>query len=184
MTKLCTLIGKLLSCPVFVNAGIIGVSVFSLAAAFTAQYGFGLEPCILCLIQRGPFVAAALLGAAGLFLALRGGEKASAILIAVSGVTFLVNSAVAFYHTGVERHWWRSVLEGCSVPDLGTTPEDLLKAIQSAPVARCDEIPWADPWLGLSMANYNVLMCLGLAAGCALCSVLILRRLKNGAPPP
>lgn len=170
---------KLLSCAVFVNAGIIGVSLFSLGAAFTAQYAYGLEPCILCVIQRWPFGIAAALGAAGLYFALSRKERMSAALVAMSGVTFLVNAVIAFYHTGVEQHWWPSHLEGCAVPDLGATPADLLKAIESAPVVRCDVIPWADPFLGLSMANYNAAMCLGLAIGCFVCVRLILNRVAS-----
>jgi len=42
--------------------------------------------------------------------------------------------------------------------------EDLMARIQSTDVTRCDEIPW--DLFGLSMANYNVMMCLGLGVAC------------------
>src|SRR5690606_22429449 len=94
-------------------------------------------------------------------------------IIGLCGLTFLINSAIAFYHSGVEQKWWRSAVEGCAVPRLGDNPQSLLENILSAPTARCDEIPWADPILGLSMANYNVVLCLGMAALCLISALLI-----------
>tara|TARA_R110001592_G_scaffold31482_1_gene110940 strand:+ start:12816 stop:13337 length:522 start_codon:yes stop_codon:yes gene_type:complete len=172
------MVKKWLSCAYFVCAGIVFVSAFSLGSALTAQYAFGLLPCNLCILQRWPYGIAIVLGLIGLVF-VKKSVRVSAVMVALAGLTFLANAVIAFYHTGVERHWWKSFLEGCNVPDL--FGGDLLTKIQSAPVVRCDEIPWADPILGLSMANYNVMLCLGLAVGCALCAVLILRR-ANGAP--
>jgi hypothetical protein len=59
------------------------------------------------------------------------------------------------------------MLEGCNAPKLEGSATEILAKIQSIKEAvRCDEIPWADPIFGLSMANYNVLFCasLGIAA--------------------
>ena len=39
---------------------LILVGVGSLGAAYTAQFGFDLEPCVLCLYQRVPFAIAIL----------------------------------------------------------------------------------------------------------------------------
>ena len=72
------------------------------------------------------------------------------------------NTVIAAYHTGVERKWWRSFIEGCSTPDLSGNIDDLLARIEKAPVTACDSMAWADPVLGLSMANYNVMFCLVL----------------------
>ncbi len=177
MKKLWDLTISLLSNPLFVNAGILAVSVVSLGAALTAEHAFGLLPCVLCIWQRIPFMITTVLGLAGLALSFRYPLKAS-IMVALSGLAFFVNSLIAFYHTGVELHWWVSSIEGCMTPDLGDSPEDLLAAIESAPVdVYCDVIPWVDPIFGLSMANWNTMMCLGLAIGCALCFFLI--RNKN-----
>ena len=163
---------KLLSCPVVVLAGITGISIFSLLMALTAEVYFGLEPCVLCVYQRFPFLVVAFLGLSG--LALKSKPLVQKGLIALSGLAFLVNSVIAAYHTGVEQKWWVSAFEGCAVPPLGNEPQTILENILSAPTADCAEIPWADPILGLSMANYNTLMCFGLFAVCAL-SVWLLR---------
>lgn len=135
-----------------------GLSVAALAMAYTAQYGFGLQPCVLCLYQRVPF--ALIIGLGLLGYALNKQPRAFLGLIAAAA---LANALIAFYHTGVERRWWRSFIEGCSTPDLSGSIDDLMARIEAAPVIACDSIPWADPVLGLSMANYNVIFCLALA---------------------
>lgn len=134
------------------------VSLLSLAAAITAQFGFGLKPCQLCLYQRIPFSINVILGLLGAVLIAH-----TRSFIALSGLSFFANSGIALYHSGVERKWWAG-LEGCSTPDMSGSIEDLMARIQSTDVTRCDEIPWE--MFGLSMANYNVLMCLGLGIAC------------------
>ncbi|HAJ90889.1 MAG TPA: disulfide bond formation protein B [Rhodospirillaceae bacterium] len=142
----------------YMALGIAAVSLFALAGALTAQYGFHLRPCELCLFQRVPFVMGIFLGLWAYF------SKATRLpLIAASGVVFLVNSAIALFHSGVERKWWVG-LTGCTTPDMSGSIEDLMSRIQNTDVVRCDEIPWS--FLGLSMANYNVFFCLGLGVLC------------------
>lgn len=136
------------------------ISLLSLAAAITAQFGFGLKPCALCLYQRIPFSINVILGLLGAVLVAH-----TRAFIALSGLSFLANSGIAFYHSGVERKWWAG-LEGCSTPDMSGSIEDLMARIQNTDVTRCDEIPWE--MFGLSMANYNALMCLGLGIACWL----------------
>lgn len=141
-------------------AFILGVSAFSLAAAFTAQFGFDLRPCYLCLLQRIPFATNIALGLIGLLPPM---EKYRRPVIGVAGLVFLINSGIAFYHSGVERKWWTG-LSGCTTPDMSGSIEDLLERIKNTDVVRCDEIPWE--LFGLSMANYNVAMCFGLGFLC------------------
>lgn len=166
MDKNCKTITGMLTCPALMLWGVTGISLFALAAALTSEVAFGLEPCILCIYQRIPYAAAVILGVIGLLI--RKNKKFTKDIIALCGLGFLVNSGIALYHSGVERHWWKSAMEGCAVPDLGSDPENIIENILSAPSARCDEIPWADPILGLSMANYNVILCFGLFAVCML----------------
>ena len=167
-------IRTLLSCPVAVFSGIAVISVFALGAALYSEVALGLEPCILCIYQRVPFVIGAVLGIIGLML--RQKPRAVNVVLGALGVNFLVNSGIAFYHTGVEQKWWASAVEGCSVPDFGAmaaagepaSTQSMLENIMSAPTGNCAEIPWQDPIFGLSMANYNVLLCLGVFAVCTL----------------
>lgn len=151
---------KILSNPKAVTLGLALVCAAALAMALVAQYAFGLAPCNLCVIQRWPYGIVIALGLAGFALSYKN-NRAAAFTLALTALALMFNSVVAFYHSGVERLWWKSFLEGCNVPALD--PDNILASIEAAPTVRCDEIPWADPFFGLSMANYNVVFCLGLA---------------------
>lgn len=142
------------------TGGMALIAAAALGMALIAQYMYNLAPCNLCVIQRYPYGFVIAFGLLGVLHAGKS-DKGTAVRMGFIGLTFLINAAIALYHTGVERHWWKSFLEGCSVPELD--PNDILGSIKAAPNARCDEIPWADPILGLSMANYNVIFCFGLA---------------------
>jgi disulfide bond formation protein DsbB len=145
---------------------LIGICTAALLAAFFAEVYLGLEPCRLCIYQRWPFFITAVLGVLGLYF--QSNSKIVTGALALSGMTLLINSGIALYHSGVERHWWASAVDGCAVPLMGGEKQSILENIMSAPTGRCDEIPWADPLFGLSMANYNVVLCLGLAVICVL----------------
>ena len=139
------------------------ISAGALGLALMAQYIFGLEPCVLCVIQRYPYGIIIALGLLGFVFSWKY-NKATTLSLALIGICFLANSLIAFYHSGVELHWWKSFLEGCAVPEMKGNMDQILADIQSRTKAvRCDEIPWADPIFGLSMANYNVLFCATLA---------------------
>ncbi len=141
--------------------GIFAVSVAALANAYTAEYAFGLEPCILCLYQRVPYAVAGVLGGAALFV-----PRARTVAVAVAGVVFLVGAVLAFYHVGVEQHWWVSAAScgGGGLGDAGgpATVDELRQMLmQVKPVKACDEVDWT--LFGLSMATYNVGLSLALA---------------------
>lgn len=139
-------------------------SAGSLTFAFIAQFVFGIEPCILCLAQRVPFAVATIL-AATVVAARPFGKHSTALLFAISFV-YVVNMAIAIFHTGVEQHWWLGT-SGCSTQALnGNSPDELREALLNTTLARCDEISWT--FLNLSMANWNILLSGGLAAFAAL----------------
>ncbi|MGE4313183.1 MAG: disulfide bond formation protein B [Pseudobdellovibrionaceae bacterium] len=148
-----------------------GFSAASLIMALIAQFGFNLAPCELCIYQRWPFGLIIVLGIFGLMVSKGGMPALARLTVAMTGLTFLTNAGIAVFHSGVERHWWKG-LEGCSAPDLSGNIDDVLARIAATPAAKCDEIPWADPILGLSMANYNVLFC-GVAG--LLCLIWVLK---------
>lgn len=160
------LLCKYTASPKHIFIAIIALSILALGAALVAEIVFGLEPCILCVYQRGPFATAILLGALGLYF--RDRPNITIAMLWLCALNFLTNTGIAFYHTGVEQKWWRSAVEGCTVPQLGDSPQSILENILSAPTAQCADIPWQDPILGLSMANYNVVFCLCLFALCAM----------------
>lgn len=161
---------KALKCRIFVCGGIAFISAFSLGAAYTAQYLFGLEPCILCLYQRIPFAITLVLGLVGLVAA-----RVAQPVILLSAIVFLCGSGLAFYHHGVEQHWWVSHFEACAGDTAITEaadPQAALAALLETPSVRCDEIPWIDPVVGWSMAAWNAIMSFLLGLGCLLCFAL------------
>ncbi len=157
------MIDKFMKCPVFVFGAVLGVSVIALTGALVGQFVFDLPPCNLCILQRIPFVLAALWGIAGLVW-----PSVRPALLGLSVLTFAGNSVLGFYHSGIERQWWDEAL-GCSANfDFNAGAQSLMSQITSAQVSSCAKIPWADPILGLSMANYNVLLCAGMAIFCGM----------------
>lgn len=163
-----SLLWQCFGCPVAIFTGMILISVISLAGAIASELFLGLEPCQLCIYQRWVFVAAILVGVFGLIG--RKDKRVSLAFTLAGGLVFLLNSAVAFYHTGVEQKWWESALEGCGVPESflegDNSTQSWIDNIMAAPSAPCSLIPWQDPIIGLSMANYNMIMCFGLFAAC------------------
>lgn len=152
---------------------ILLVSLGALAGAFAGQYVFGLEPCVLCLWQRLPFALAAVLAAAGLS---RRAEGRRPLAIGIAALIFATGAALAFYHVGVQQHWWQSVAGCGGVPVSGMTIEDLSPAALAHPPKPCDVVDWQ--FLGLSPAGWNTVISTALAAGC-LAALIHLRRTES-----
>lgn len=127
-----------------------------LIGAFGFQYIGGLWPCTLCLWQRWPHAVAVLAGALGLALPQR-------IWPILGMIAALTTASIAAFHVGVEQTWWEG-LATCTADTMGSVSvEDLLNTnvTVGAPV-RCDAIAWT--LFGISMAGWNALLSLGLAA--------------------
>ena len=147
-----------------VPLAILAVSIGALAMAFAAQYLFGLDPCILCLYQRIPYAVTVVLAAAALVAPTRGRLRPG--LVTLCAVVFFAGAALAFYHVGVEQHWWGSIA-GCG-GELATdlTLEDLKTQLGGGFVPRkpCDQVDWE--LFGLSLAGYNGLASSALGVAC------------------
>ncbi len=167
-----------LKCPYSMSIFIVAVSCVAIGLAYIAQYVFGLQPCVLCIYQRIPFYITIAIGIISFYFSIKKRYGISAFLIALSGITFLFNSGLAFFHTGVEQKWWKG-FSGCSAPDFSKmTPAEMAEAIRNMPTVFCDKIAWE--MFGLSMANYNVIVCLGLGIICLSSAFIIRKRLKSG----
>lgn len=132
-----------------------GGSAALLLGAFGFQHLGGMPPCKLCLWQRWPHAAAVVIGAAALVLPGRA-------LPLLGALAALCTAGIGLYHTGVERGWWEGPNTCTSGDVTGISAEQLLEQIMAAPMVRCDEVPWE--MLGLSMASWNALVALALAA--------------------
>ena len=159
----------LFTCPYMVLYVLGGISIMAIGAALVSQYGFGMHPCYLCLWQRIPYAVVILLAGLGLIATKNMGAKYGAFNIALCGIALLINSAIAFYHVGVEQKWWGST---CALPNLANlTPDEIMATIKNAPAVSCGDIQFE--MFGISMAGYNVVLCgiLGIYALIAFANI-------------
>ena len=141
-----------------------------LAGAFGSQYLGGLYPCEMCWWQRYAHMAA-LVPAALAFTAAAGSQR-SRLFVLIAALAIAVSGAIGFYHAGVEL----KIFEGfttCTSTVRGASLDDMLKAIEAAPIVRCDQVQWS--FLGISMAGWNAIISLG---GAAVILLLALRGRK------
>ncbi len=134
-------------------------SIGALATVFTAQYVFDLEPCILCKYQRIPYFAVILFAGIGMYTEMA--DQAGTLKVV--GVIFLLGAALAFYHSGVEQHWWEAATScGSSGGEPLTSFKNFVGQLMTKMPKRCDEVDWT--LFGLSMTVYNTAATIGLAA--------------------
>lgn len=134
-------------------------SAATLGAAWFFQLVIGLVPCPLCLDQRIPYYIAVPVGLALAVVAARGHGHVVRAGLWLLALLLLGNMGLAIFHAGVEWHFWQGPTT-CS----GTAPvavSDIMSALKTAHVPRCDEAAWR--FLGLSMAGWNALVALVLA---------------------
>lgn len=135
--------------------------------ALVAQYGFGLQPCNLCLIQRVPFVLTAVLAALSLLQPRR--RRSGNVLLQLGGLVLILNGFIAAYHVGVEQHWWVSAV--CKAGDMGAVSvADLMAEMTKPAEAQCDTPAWS--LYGITMAAMNV----PFSAGLGLITLILARR--------
>jgi disulfide bond formation protein DsbB len=142
---------------------IAAIAAATLAGAWFFQLGLGIQPCPLCLEQRYAYYLAVPLGLLLAWAAGRGVPQP--VLLAgfiVLALAALGNAGVGTYHSGVEWGFWPGPTD-CSGPIVDFSKAgSLLGNLDSVKVVRCDEVQWR--FLGLSLAGYNVLISLLLAA--------------------
>ncbi len=154
--------------PINLRADQLALSIALIGAAailgaWVFQYGFGYPPCPLCFEQRYAYYfsipLAVLLWLGSGFGAQR---KVMVVGFVAIAVGMLYNAGLGAYHAGVEWQLWPGPAD-CSgaLGDLGGGG-GLLQQLQNTRVVRCDAAAWR--FLGLSLAGYNVLISLALAA--------------------
>lgn len=123
-----------------------------LGLALIFQYGFGYEPCALCYRQRWPYYLWIAIGAAGLIV------RKPSVFLPISGLLGLGSAGLGLHHSGVENAWWAGPANcGGGLGDFDPLTQNAL----AIPFVACDQPSWL--FLGLSMADYNMLISLGLA---------------------
>jgi disulfide bond formation protein DsbB len=145
------------------SAAVAVIAAATLAGAWFFQLVLEILPCPLCLEQRYAYYLAVPLGALVAFVAAKGAPRPLLLAgLAVLAVATLVNAGLGAYHSGVEWGFWQGPTD-CTGPvgNLGSAGT-LLQRLDTVKVIRCDEVQWR--FLGLSLAGYNVLISLLMAA--------------------
>ncbi len=133
----------------FLVALAAGGSLALLLGAFGFQFIGELAPCKMCIWQRYPHGAAIGIGVLAFLIP-------GAALPYLGALAALTTSAIGAFHAGVEQGWWEGPTTCTSGPIGNLSGEELMNQIMSAPLVRCDDIPWE--MLGLSMAGWNAVL--------------------------
>jgi disulfide bond formation protein DsbB len=162
--------------PALISAlAITAIAAVTLAGAWFFQLVLDIRPCPLCLEQRYAYYLAIPLGALTALAAAKGAPRAVLLAgLAVLAAAALGNAWLGTYHAGVEWHFWQGPTD-CTgtIGNLGSAGS-LLERLDTVKVIRCDEVQWR--FLGLSLAGYNVLISLLMAAIAAWGIVRLQRR--------
>ena len=128
-----------------------------LGGALGFQYIGGLPPCEMCMWQRWALVTTLVLALIGW----ASGHARPVLRLAVLAV--LTGAGIAFFHAGVEQHWWQGFTE-CTAPPVSGSASAIMTQILAQPLIRCDAIPWS--LFGISMAGWNAILstAIGLTA--------------------
>ena len=148
--------------PTLVAAlGLAALSAATLATVWTLDR-MGYTPCELCLTEREPFYIAVPLALTVAAAAATGRPRVARLGLAALALLFAVGAALGVYHAGVEWSWWPgpSGCSGAMAPAAGVA--DFLKQLNTVKVVRCDAA--ALRVMGLSLAGWNALLCVLLAA--------------------
>jgi disulfide bond formation protein DsbB len=144
---------------------IFAISLATLLGAWYFQYVLGYPPCPLCLQQRIPYYIVIPLS---LILAIAARRPAPRWLVAAGMLVILLatltGAVLGGYHAGVEWGFWPGPPD-CSGPlaDLNSGGGSLLEQLNgNLHIVRCDQAAWR--FLGISLAGYNTLISLAMAA--------------------
>jgi disulfide bond formation protein DsbB len=145
----------------------VGRALWLLAAALATLAGvwtfeaLGYAPCELCLAERYAFYAGAPIAALTAYLASRGAQGVARALFAVLALIFVANAGLAFYHVGVEQHWWAGPTACTGSLSGRIDANDLMKSLNAVRVVNCDEAQLRI--LGLSLAGWDVIASAAMA---------------------
>ena len=126
-------------------------SVFALIAAYFIQYILGHKPCNLCLIERLPYIASAILALLSLIL-----KKFEKIIFILLALIFISATIISFYHFGIEQGFFQESLVCSSNNEINNlNKEDLLKELQKGAIS-CKDVNFR--LFGLSLATINTII--------------------------
>jgi disulfide bond formation protein DsbB len=145
------------------SLAILVIAAGTLAGAWFFQLVLEILPCPLCLEQRYAYYFAVPFAALVAFAAARGAPRG--VLLAgllILALAALGNAVLGGYHAGVEWGFWKGPTDCTGTGFNVGSARDLLENLDKVKVVRCDEVQFR--FLGISLAGYNVLISLLMAA--------------------
>jgi len=139
---------------------VLAAAAATLAGAWTFQL-LGFEPCELCLKQRYPYYAALPLAAATIFLARNAPPMTARLVLALLTAIFIASAIFGGYHAGIEWKFWPGPTDCTGDFVKPASMEEFRRQLETTRIVRCDEV--AIRILGLSLADWNVLVSAGIA---------------------
>ncbi|MFT6072004.1 MAG: disulfide bond formation protein DsbB [Alphaproteobacteria bacterium] len=131
----------------------VTLSTWLIMGAFFLQIFMDIRPCELCLWQRIPHYIV-------MFGAVLVPLRFLRLTFITQAIGYFANVLLSAYHSGIERKWWAG-LEGCSSADMkNLSIAQIHERLLNTQIIKCDEIAWE--FLGLSLTNYNFIICLVL----------------------
>ena len=138
------------------------ISAATILGAWFFEYVLRYPPCELCLEERLPYHVVIPLS---LLLTIAALAQAPQRILSVGFIAVIVvalcGAALGIYHAGVEWHFWAGPTACTGSLNNLNSGGSILNQLQSINVVRCDEAAWR--FLGISLAGYNVLICLAMA---------------------
>ena len=127
-----------------------------LISAFVIEYGFGHQPCKLCLYERIPYFLSILLIIKILFI-----KKYERVTLLVLSLIFIGSATLAFYHFGIEQGFVSESFV-CETRNLSETlsKEQLLQQLKQNNIS-CKDVSFRI--LGMSLATINTIFSLILS---------------------
>jgi disulfide bond formation protein DsbB len=141
---------------------VAAIGALAVGGALVFEHGFGYVPCMLCLWQRWPYYVGVPLALLAALLALRGNAGAARILLVLVGLIFLGGAGLGVYHSGVEWSFWPGPTACAGANAAPVSAGGLLEQMRTTRIVPCDRAAWR--LFGLSLAGYNAIIALALAA--------------------
>ena len=125
---------------------IFTLSFISLAAALYIEYMLGFKPCLLCLYQRLPYIAALLISLIAFFY-----ENKKIILIFLA-FTFMTNIVLSGYHVSIEKEFVEPIFSCTGKDTDALEKEEILKSLNNIQ-PDCKDVDFS--LFGISLATLN-----------------------------
>ena len=125
---------------------IFTLSFISLAAALYIEYILGFKPCLLCLYQRLPYIAALLISLIAFFYE---NKKIFLILLAL---TFMISIVLSGYHVSIEKEFVEPIFSCTGKDTDALEKEEILKSLNNIQ-PDCKDVDFS--LFGISLATLN-----------------------------